>query len=44
MNMTQSDASGSDCYGADNDDTKGGTWQVSNHLAGVSYHALAGKN
>lgn len=32
--MTNPDASGSNCYGSDNDDTKGGTYEVGD----VSYH------
>lgn len=33
---------GQSCYGNDNTDTKGGTWQIGDH--DISYHALAGKN
>ncbi|KAK0388954.1 hypothetical protein NLU13_2531 [Sarocladium strictum] len=33
---------GQSCYGNDNTDTKGGTWQIGDQ--DISYHALAGKN
>lgn len=33
---------GQSCYGDDNSDTKGGTWQIGSN--DISYHALPGKN
>ncbi|KAK9414180.1 hypothetical protein SUNI508_02279 [Seiridium unicorne] len=40
--MTDPNANGSNCYGKNNKDTKGGTWQIGDDK--ISYHALPGKN
>ncbi|GME23402.1 hypothetical protein EV356DRAFT_565271 [Neofusicoccum parvum] len=37
--MKMADSS-SDCYGSDNIDTKGGTWQDGSSSSGISYHGL----
>lgn len=33
--------SGADCHGDEHGDTKGGTWQISDNGADISYHAIA---
>ncbi|KAI1878932.1 hypothetical protein JX265_003109 [Neoarthrinium moseri] len=40
--MADPNANGKNCYGKNNKDSKGGTWQIGNDK--ISYHALPGKN